>query len=75
MDKGKISDKLQIEVENFFEYTQLTRLNRNLRNMLMSYSITIKDGHNFNMDDLLVDLASLFTLLDVAEDEMHRSNL
>ena len=70
MDKEKISERLQAEVADFFEYTQITRLNRNLRNLLVAYSITVKGDHMFNMHDLLFDLSSLFALLDVAEDEL-----
>ena len=68
--KPQLSEKLTIKFAQFLEYTPPSRLNMNLRRLLMNYLICCNDAHGFNMDDLLLDLANLMELLDVAGEEM-----
>ncbi len=52
----------------FKENVPAARLSRNLRNLLLQYLALQKDGHPFNIDDLLADLIPLFELLDGMEE-------
>ncbi len=71
MPQNKIlSEKLQGEVSNFFEYAAPARLSRNLRKLLIGYLLACDEGHGFDMKDLLSDLSALFELLDTAADEI-----
>lgn len=70
MSNKKQSKKLQEEIARFLEDTPPARLSRNLRKMLLSYCATFRDGHGLDLEDLLLDLSSLFELLDTAHDEL-----
>jgi len=52
----------------FKESSTPARLSRNLRNLLLQYLTIQKDGHPFDIDDLLTDLIPLFELLDGMEE-------
>ena len=71
--KPQLSQKLSEEVALFMENTPPARINRNLRRLFMSYLMVYKDGHIFDMDDLLYDLSCLLELLDTIEDEIKQS--
>ncbi len=74
-NRPALSKELQIEVATFFEYAPPARLSRNLRKLLLSYLSQQRDGHNLDMDDLLLDLQSLFALLDAVQDEMEKQRV
>lgn len=61
---------MQKEVAAFLEYTPPARLSRNLRSLLLGYLIACRDGHSFDMTDLLTDLSALFEFLDAAAEEV-----
>ena len=65
----KPSKKLIKQVKRFIETTPPERLSKNLRNLLLGHLAVQKDGYNFDLDDLLIDMMSLFELLDAIEGE------
>ena len=68
--KSNLSQNLQTEVERFFEYAPPARFSRNLRKLLLSYLSIQQDGHNMNIEDLLIDIQWFFDLLDIADEEL-----
>jgi hypothetical protein len=67
--KLKISKKFKKELRDFFEYHPAKRVNRNLREVFMTYASYSLDVVPLNMSDIIWDLQSLMELIDVAEDE------
>jgi hypothetical protein len=63
----ELSPQLLKEISIFMESCQPRRLNRNLRGLLLSMLMAQKDGYCFDLDDLLMDIAYLFELLDAME--------
>ena len=60
--------KAQLEIVNqFVESTPVSRLSRNLRNLLLEHLAVQKDGYTFDLEDLLVDLLNLFEFLEAME--------
>jgi len=68
MDEKSFPPQVLHALALFTEQSDPGRLSRNLRGMLISLLIVQRDGHSFEMDDLLLDLSCLFEFLDVLED-------
>lgn len=66
---SQLSENLTKEFIDFIDSVPAKRLSRNLRNLLLQYLATHKDGHSFDLDNLLIDMLSLFELLQAIEDE------
>jgi len=58
---------LEEAISNFKNNTDVSRLGRNLRNLILHYQTVVNDGQPFNMEDLLTDILPLFELLDNIE--------
>src|SRR5579872_32733 len=73
----ELSDKLKEKFLQFIEYAPPARFSRSLRSLLLWYLIYEEEVPAFEMNELAGDLALLFELLDMAEDEygsmIHRS--
>ena len=48
----------------------ISKLNRNLRNLLLQHFINEKEDLNPNLSDLAEDMQYFFNFLDILEDEM-----
>lgn len=75
MPEVKISPALKKAFADFLEYTPAQRLSRNLRDMLVYYILSEKDGVPPDIEDLLCDLLQLFHLLDIADEEWGRKSV
>jgi hypothetical protein len=64
---SQIPTQILKEVALFMKQSNVGRLSRNLRGLLLAALMAQKDGYCFDMDDLLVDLSYLFELLDAME--------
>ncbi len=67
--KLKISKKFKKELKDFFEYHPPRRVNRNLREVFMTYASYSLDVVPLNMSDIIWDMQCLMELIDIAEDE------
>lgn len=65
----KISKRLLKEFTQFIEQHPAKRVNRNLREVFMTFSEASLDVFPLNMSDIIWDIRCLMELLDVAEDE------
>lgn len=65
----KISQRLLKEFTQFIEQHPAKRVNRNLREVFMTFSEASLDVFPLNMNDIIWDIRCLMELLDVAEDE------
>jgi len=65
----ELSKHLTEQVVHFMETTHAERLSKNLRNLLIEHLIVQKDGYSFDLEDLLIDILSLFELLHEIESE------
>lgn len=74
MDQPILSKPLLDAIVQFLQYTPAQRLSRNLRNMLIYYTLYEQDGYPSDMQDLLMDLLNLFRLLDTAIAEWPEKN-
>lgn len=55
------------KLTTFIEQTPVSRLSRNLRNLLLEHLAIQKDGYTFDLEDLLVDMLNLFEFLEEVE--------
>ncbi|MGF6849699.1 hypothetical protein QFZ51_004934 [Chitinophaga sp. W3I9] len=67
--KLTLSKEFKKAVREFFEYHPAKRVNRNLREVFMTYASYSLDVIPLNMDDIIWDIQGLMELIDVAEDE------
>ena len=65
----KISKKLLKEFTQFIEQHPAKRVNRNLREVFMTFSEASLDVFPLKMTDIIWDIRCLMELFDVAEDE------
>jgi hypothetical protein len=65
-DNTPNSIKLE-KLTTFIEQTPVSRLSRNLRNLLLEHLAIQKDGYTFDLEDLLVDMLNLFEFLEEVE--------
>lgn len=63
------SPEVQERFAHFVEYHSPRRLSRNLRKMLLEFLMTATGIESLYLEDLLIDLDGLFTLLDTLDDE------
>lgn len=68
-----LSKDLQEEFIHFLTHCPVKRFNRNLRNMLLEF-LLVSGGEAPYLKDLVIDLESLFYLLDAAEEEWGSEN-
>lgn len=67
--KYKLSKELKKEFRVFLEYHPAKRVNRNLREIFMTYASHSLDVVPLNMEDIIWDMTCLRELFDLAEDE------
>jgi hypothetical protein len=68
----EMSATLKTELENFLQYPNITRLNRNIRKTLLLY-LTYENTLPLDFDDFMLDLYFLYEFLDAVEDEKNVS--
>jgi len=67
--KLKISKTFKKELRQFFEAHPAKRVNRNLREVFVTYMSYSLDVIPLNMADIIWDMQCLMELIDVVEDE------
>lgn len=67
--KLKVSKKFKTELRQFFEAHPAKRVNRNLREVFVTYMSYSLDVIPLSMADIIWDMQCLMELVDVVEDE------
>lgn len=67
--KYKLSKELKKQFSEFLEYHPAKRVNRNLREIFMTYASYSLDVVPLNMEEIIWDMQSLMELFDLAEDD------